>query len=206
MSPIDPAPADPRDLLARVGADVVRAGLVVGSGGNLSARAGDAVWVTGASTWLDRLTRSSFARVSLSGTADLGVPSTEVALHVATYRARADVRAIVHLHPQTALLLDAVGERIRLVTTDHAYYLRRIGVVPYLPPGSEALAAAAAEVAAEGFDCLILRRHGCSVLGDSVEMALRRALNLEEAAQLTYRALALGRADALTDLEPPTFA
>ena len=206
MSPLDPAPADPRDLLARVGADVVRAGLVVGSGGNLSARAGDAVWVTGAGTWLDRLTRSSFARVSLSGTADLGVPSTEVALHLATYRARADVRAIVHLHPQTALLLDAVGERIRLVTTDHAYYLRRIGVVPYLPPGSSALASAAASVAAEGYDCMLLRRHGCSVLGDSVEMALRRALNLEEAARLTYRALAMGRVDALTDLDPPTLA
>ena len=39
---------------------------------------------------------------------------------------------------------------------------------------------------------MILRRHGCSVLGDSVEMALRRALNLEEAARLTYRALAAG--------------
>ena len=129
-----------------------------------------------------------------------------MALHVATYRARPDVRAIVHLHPQTALLLDAVGERIRLAhhrsrvlrAADRRRALSAAGLV-----GARSAAAA---VAARGHDCILLRRHGCSVLGDSVEMALRRALNLEEAARLTYRALALGRADALTDLEPPTFA
>jgi ribulose-5-phosphate 4-epimerase/fuculose-1-phosphate aldolase len=203
----DPAPASVLDSLARVGADVVRAGLVVGSGGNLSARVGAAAWVTGAGTWLDRLSTPSFARVAVDdGTVECGVPSTEVALHLATYRARPGVRAIVHLHPQTVLLLDALDERIRLVTTDHAFYLRRIGVVPYHPPGTAALASAAASVAAAGYDVMVLRRHGCSVLGDSAEMALRRALNLEEAARLTYRALALGRAADLVDLDPPSLA
>lgn len=205
---MSPVPANLLDSLARAGAEVVRAGLVVGSGGNLSARVGDSVWVTGTGTWLDRLTRSSFACVDLTrpGSAGGVRPSTEVALHLATYRARPDVRAIVHLHPQTVLLLDALSERVRLVTTDHAFYLRRIGVVPYRPPGSAELAEAGAAVAADGYDCMILRRHGCSVLGADVDSALRRALNLEEAARLTYRALALGRADDLTDLDPPTLA
>jgi L-fuculose-phosphate aldolase len=50
-------PGDLRDQLAHVGFDVVRAGMVVGSGGNLSARATgeDECWVTAAGTWLDRL-------------------------------------------------------------------------------------------------------------------------------------------------------
>jgi len=206
---MSPVPADLLDSLARAGADVVRAGLVVGSGGNLSIRVDDSVWVTGTGTWLDRLTRSSFACVDLArpdAVVTEARPSSEVALHLATYRARPDVRAIVHLHPQTVLLLDALDERVRLVTTDHAYYLRRIGVVPYLPPGSTALADAAAAVAADGVDCMVLRRHGCSALGADVAMALRRALNLEEAARLTYRALALGRAAELTELDPPTLA
>lgn len=193
------------------GAAVVRAGLVVGSGGNLSVRRadGDSCWVTGAGTWLDRLDAGSFARVRVADGAVLDgdrPPSTEVGLHLATYRARPDVRAIVHLHPQSVLLLDALGERVRLATTDHAFYLRRVVTVPYLPPGSAELASAAAGACADGTDCLVLSRHGCSVLGGDVEMALRRALNLEEAAQLTYRALALGRLSDLHDLDPPRSA
>ncbi len=201
-------PGDVRDQLAHVGCDVVRAGLVVGSGGNLSARlpGDDACWVTASGTWLDRLSRSSFVRVRIGdgnghasdGPIPAARPTSELALHLATYRARPDVNAIVHLHPQTVLLLDALGERVRLVTTDHAFYLRRVATVPFRPPGSTGLAALAAAAAADGTNCLVLSRHGCSVLGDSVEMAHRRARNLEEAARLTYRALAAGRLDVLT--------
>lgn len=202
-------PHDELVSLVRLGADVVRAGLVVGSGGNLSVRlpGDDACWVTAAGAWLDRLDEASFARVSISSGACTGSPSTEVALHVATYRARPDVRAIAHLHPQSVLLLDALGERIRLVTTDHAFYVRRVGVVPFHPPGSPALAEAAASVASSGYDCMVLRRHGCSVLAGDVDLAHKRLLNLEEAAQLTWRALAAGRAADLTDdLDPPASA
>lgn len=118
-------------------------------------------------------------------------PSTEVALHLATYRARPDVNAIVHLHPQVAVLLDALGEPIRLITSDHAYYLRRIARVPFHPPGTAELAQAAAAAVADGTNCVILAHHGCSVLGADIAMAHRRASNLDEAARLTYRALLL---------------
>ena len=197
---------DPRDQLAHVGFDVVQAGLVVGSGGNLSARFDDDLcWVTAAGSWLDRLNRGDFALVRIAD-GDVALadgrasqPSTELALHLATYRARPDVRAIVHLHPQSVLLLDAIGAPIRLVTTDHAYYLRRVVTAPFALPGSIELAAGAAAAAADGTNCIVLAHHGCSVLGESVEMAHRRARNLEEAALLTYRALSLPGAPALRD-------
>jgi L-fuculose-phosphate aldolase len=203
---------DLRDQLARVGLDVVRAGLVVGSGGNLSARVPgtDSCWVTGSGSWLDRLDRSAFVRVGIADGAVLADrvpvprsgepgPTSEIALHLATYQARPDVQAIVHLHPQTALLLDALGEHIRLVTTDHAFYLRRVARVPFRPPGSVELAELAAAAVVDGTNCLVLSRHGCSVLADSVELAHKRAVNLEEAARLTYQALAAGRLGDLTE-------
>lgn len=203
---------DLRDQLAHVGYDVVRAGLIVGSGGNLSARepGDDVCWVTAAGSWLDRLERPSFVKVRI---ADGSVvpdeldpsghrrvpPSTELALHLATYRARPDVNAVVHLHPQSVVLLDALGERIRLVTTDHAAYVRRVVSTPFHRPGSPELAAAAAAAAGDGTNCIVLAHHGCSVLGDTVEMAHRRARNLEEAAQLTYRAYTLGALASLPE-------
>jgi L-fuculose-phosphate aldolase len=201
---------DPRDQLAHVGSGVVRAGLVVGSGGNLSARvpgSGD-FWVTAAGTWLDRLDRSAFVRVRITDGATVsdGIhpPTSELPLHLATYRRRPDVAAIVHLHPQAVLLLDALGERIRLVTTDHAFYLRRIVTTPFRLPGSAELADEAAAATADGTNCVILSHHGCSVVADSVELAHKRALYLEEAARLTYQALALGRAGTLPEC-PPEF-
>ena len=203
-------PGDLRDQLAHVGYDVVQAGLVCGSGGNLSARIPDedACWVTGKGAWLDRLSRTTFASVRVSDGSPAAVgalppprvePTSELPLHLALYRARPDVHAVIHLHPQTALLLDALGERIRIVTTDHAYYLRRVSTVPFRMPGSPELAALTAAMAADGTDCLVLSQHGCVVMADSVELAHKRARNLEEAATLTYRALAVGRLDNLRD-------
>ncbi len=197
------------DELSAVGRAAVAAGLVVASGGNLSARlpGGDACVITAAGAWLDRLSTSDFVGVRIADgkpfdaltpgseaatVSNVDVrPSSEVALHLATYRVRPDVNAIVHLHPQVAVLLDALDEPIRLVTTDHAFYLRRVGRVPFHPPGSAELAQAAAEAAADGTNCVILAHHGCSALGADVAMAHRRASNLDEAARLTYRALVL---------------
>jgi len=203
-------PGDLRDQLAHVGYDVVQAGLVCGSGGNLSARIpdDDACWMTAGGAWLDRLSRTTFTplRISDGSPAVVGAlppqriePTSESALHLALYRARPDVNAVIHLHPQTALLLDALGEHVRIVTTDHAFYLRRVSTVPFRLPGSTELASLTAAMAADGTDCLVLSQHGCVVVADSVELAHKRARNLEEAASLTYRALAAGRLEALRD-------
>jgi 3-dehydro-4-phosphotetronate decarboxylase len=203
-------PGDLRDQLAHVGYDVVQAGLVCGSGGNLSARilGEDVCWVTARGAWLDRLSRNTFAPVRIADGSPAAVgnlpapriePTSELALHLALYRARPDVNAVVHLHPQTALLLDALGEDIRITTTDHAFYLRRVATVPFRMPGGTELAALTAAMAADGTDCLVLSRHGCVVMADSVELAHKRARNLEEAAMLTYRAMAAGRLDDLLD-------
>ena len=183
------------DQLTEVGRTAVRSGLALASGGNLSARlpGSEEFVVTGAGTWLDRLTPADFAVMTLDGEVVGGAerPSSEWKLHQRTYRVRPDVNAVVHLHPQHAVLVDALGHRIRLITLDHACYVRSVGTVPYSPNGSDELADGAAEQARQ-HDCIVLSHHGCSALGPDVGMAFRRALNLEEAATATYRALLLG--------------
>src|SRR4029453_13679962 len=170
-------PGDLRDQLAHVGYDVVQAGLVCGSGGKPPPPPPDedACWGTGSGAWLDRLSRTTFApvRISDGSPAVVGAlpppriePSSELALHLALYRAQPDVNAVIHLHPQTALLLDALGEHVRIVTTDHASYLRRVSTVrSRLPRGTE-LASLTAAIAADGTDCLVLSQHGCVVMAD----------------------------------------
>jgi len=185
------------DELVVVGRKAVAAGLVIGSGGNLSARlpGGDECVVTCSGSWLDELTPDDFSVVAVAdGTVRRGHPrpSSEVPLHLATYRVRPDVNALVHLHPQTSVLLDALGLPIRLLTIDQAYYVREVRSTPFIQSGSQELADAAAAAVADGANCVVLGHHGCSALGDTVETAHKRAANLEEAARATLTMLQLG--------------
>jgi L-fuculose-phosphate aldolase len=199
--------ADLLDQLAEVGRMAVGSGLALASGGNLSARlpGSDEFVVTGAGTWLDRLTPADFTTMTVGGAIVGGAerPSSEWKLHQRTYRVRPDVNAVVHVHPQHAVLVDALGHAIRLITLDHAYYVRSVGTVPYFPNGSDELADGAAEQA-RTHDCIVLSHHGCSTLGADIGMAYRRALNLEEAATATYRCLLVG--DTATSFPPAAFA
>lgn len=183
--------------LAVVGRKAVAAGLVIGSGGNLSARlpGADECVVTASGTWLDELDPGSFSVVGIDdGQVRDGHPrpSSEVPLHLATYRVRADVNAVVHLHPQTSVLLDALGHPIRLLTIDHAYYVREVRSTPFIQSGTRELADAGAAAVADGANCVVLGHHGCSAVADTVELAHKRAANLEEAARATLTMLQLG--------------
>jgi len=201
---------DLRDQLAHVGAEAVRFGLVVGSGGNLSARepGADACWVTATDTWLDRLQRPEFSLLRISDGAVLDghpTPSSEWRLHTHIYRARPDINALIHLHPQTSVLLAALGHEITLVTTDHSYYVREVVVRPYVRPGTDGLAQDAADAVAGGANAVILGHHGCSVLGETVELAHKRAFNLEEAARTTAMAIMLGTQAGAIPACPPGY-
>jgi L-ribulose-5-phosphate 4-epimerase len=181
--------------LVDVGRTAVDRGLVLASGGNLSARlpGADEFVVTAAGTWLDRLRPEDFSTVNLDGEVVGGNPrpSSEWKLHQRSYRVRPDVNSVIHIHPQHAVLVDALGHPVRLFTLDHAYYVKSVGRTDFYPNGSDELADTAAQEA-KTHNCVIMGNHGCSALGPDIEMAFRRAMNLEEAATATYRALTLG--------------
>ncbi|MHB8890456.1 MAG: class II aldolase/adducin family protein [Candidatus Limnocylindrales bacterium] len=185
--------------LTEVGRDAVGRGLVLASGGNLSARIPDrdAYVLTAAGTWLDRLVPDDFTVMDMDGHVIGGSPkpSSEWKLHWRTYQVRPDVNSVIHLHPQTAVLLDALGYKVQLITLDHANYLRNVERVPFNHNGSDELADTSAE-ASRSCNAVIQAYHGCSTLGDTVAMAYRRALNLEEAAANTFRCIQLGHTDA----------
>ncbi len=187
------------DELIDAGRHVVSRGLVQASGGNLSARlpGTDQFLVTGTGTWLDRLVPEDFSVLTLAGEHVGGAtrPSIEWKLHQQTYAVREDAAAVVHLHPQHVLLVEMLGAPIRFTTLDHQYYLGGVGRVPFHPSGSDEIAHLAAQAVLE-HDAVVLAHHGCSTIGDTVSMALRRALNLEEAAAMTYRLLVAGNTTA----------
>lgn len=187
--------AETVEQLIEVGRMAVDRGLVLASGGNLSARLpGDLSFVvTSGGAWLDRLTPADFSILDLDGTVISGAekPSSEWKLHQRTYLVRPDVNAVIHVHPQYAILVDALAQPIRMFSLDHAYYVKSVGITPYYPNGSDELADSAAEQARQ-HNCVLMSNHGCSAMGEDIGMAFRRAMNLEEAAMATHRALSVG--------------
>lgn len=185
--------------LITVGVDAVGRGLVLATGGNLSARVSDSEFVvTRSGAWLHELTPEDFVRVNFDGDVvpnaenmATTTPSSEWKLHQRAYQTRPDVECVIHLHPQHAVMLGSLGHPIRLFTLDHAFYVRSVGVTPFYHNGSDELADTAAEQLLH-HDCVVMQHHGCSVVGDSVRNAYRRALNLEDAAKATALALQLG--------------
>lgn len=196
-----------RERVIGLGRAVVGAGLVVAAGGNIAVRAdddADHVWVTPSGWSLADLSAADLVLVAHDGQHLEGAnaPTSELLLHLAALRVRPDVTWSLHLHPPVATLLHGLDIPIRTITTDHAFYLRSIATVPYLHPGSAQLAEAAAAELTAGADVVLLRHHGCLIVADTADLALSRAVNLEAAAEATYRARLLG--DEVT-VCPPEF-
>lgn len=190
--------------LCDAGADFFARGDAFGGTGNLSLRQGDRVWITPTGSQLGRLTPDRLAEIDLEGrSAGAAKPSKEFPFHLAIYRARPDVAAIVHLHaPHTvalSCLAELEGEPLPPLTP---YYLMRVaplGVVPYFRPGSDELAGAVGE-AIGTHDNLLLRNHGSICTGATLAEAVDRALELEETARLFFL-LQGHRTRRLTDAE-----
>lgn len=190
---------DARQAVVDIGGRAVGAGLVVGAGGNISARIGtsDELVISPTGYRLEDVDPGELVVIDLDGRPrDGGLrPSSEWAMHVGAFSARPDIDMVIHLHPPFATLLHALDRDIRLITLDHAYYVRQIAHVGFFQSGSSELAQAVVAALAEA-NVVLMKHHGCVVVADSPDLAYHRVLNLEEAAKATYRALLLGDVDA----------
>ncbi|MGH2448709.1 MAG: class II aldolase/adducin family protein [Chloroflexota bacterium] len=176
-----------RELIT-LGHQIGRRGLTWGAAGNVSARSdADHLIITATGTRLGELTLDDLVtcRIASGGEEPVPKPSVEVEMHRAVYRARPDVRFVAHASPFYTTMLAATDlEPNPNLTTDTAFYLGSVRSVPYCPPGSRELASAAARCAA-GADDLILRNHGCLILGGSAADVLTRVEALEILSHMT---------------------
>ncbi len=197
------------EQLCEAGASFHARGYAFGSTGNLSARIGDRVWITPTGQSLRSLAPAGLACIDLDGKSyNEHQPSKEYPFHLAFYRRRADVNAIVHLHTPYSVALaclddlpDDPGAAEPLPALTPYYFMRvaPLAVLPYFRPGSPQLAEAI-EQAAPDHDCLLLRNHGTVCAGASLSAAVDAAEELEATAQLYFR-LRGERVSYLTDAQ-----
>ncbi|MFY9931891.1 MAG: class II aldolase/adducin family protein [Streptosporangiaceae bacterium] len=175
-----------RAQLVSYSARLLADGLAVGSAGNISVRAGDAVAITPSGISYDELRPEDICLVSLDGS-QLGsgeTPSSETPMHLAIYAATS-AGAIVHTHSAEVVALSASRRELPAIH----YAITGLGgpvrVAPYVRFGSAGLAEAAV-AALNGRSAVILRNHGAVCYGLDLAQAYDRALLLEWLAR-TYR-------------------
>jgi ribulose-5-phosphate 4-epimerase/fuculose-1-phosphate aldolase len=129
---------------------------------------------------------------------------SEVFIHTEIMKARPDVNCVVHTHPPHAIAFGSLGQRLRpishegsifytgLPTFDHTTALIRtpeLGVEVAKSLGK-----------ARG---LLMKNHGSTVVGESIEVATLYAVFLEKACRIQLMATAAGEPSWTSDEEAP---
>jgi L-fuculose-phosphate aldolase len=187
------------ERVAQAARQVAAEGLVVGTAGNLSQRAGDAVVTTPTGAVLRDLTAEQVVVVDLDGNPIEGElrPTSELGLHLAIYR-ELDAGAVVHTHAPMATAVACVLDELPVMHYHQLALGGPVRVGRYETFGTEELARATLE-ALEGRVAALMANHGAITYGNDVEQAVENSLLLEWLCSLHWHATALGRPRLLDD-------
>jgi L-fuculose-phosphate aldolase len=177
---------DLRTDVVEAAREMLRLGLVTGTSGNVSARDGDTVLITPAASPYEQMTEDDVVPIGPDGepAEGGGAPSTEWRVHVAIYRVRPDVSAIVHTHSVHATAWSFSGKPLDTGTEElEAATGGAVLTAPYAPTGSGEIAAAAAEALGDR-RAVLLGRHGVVGVGATAAEALATCIVVERQAQL----------------------
>ncbi len=195
-------PGCAREQLVHYGQRIAAAGICAGTGGNISAREGDVIWMKPAGFAMDELTLDNLCGMYPDGTriTDAHEPTSEYRLHLAVYAARPDVCSVFHTHPPWLTGVISAGVLFQRLTTESIGYLGRIIHLPYVRPQSGALARQVADAASE-YDTLLLPNHGIVTMGGSAREAYHRSLVAEDTAKSIVAAGIIGKPQYLSEAQ-----
>ncbi|MGN8245763.1 class II aldolase/adducin family protein [Cellulomonas soli] len=175
----------------------VRTGLNFNTQGNISVRLPEheAIVITPSGIRYDVLTPEEMVVVGYDGVVREGdlFPSTETDVHLAHYRRRPDVNAIVHTESPYVNVFGALGKAIDPVLLNMVLYAK--GAVPVMPfefSTNSAFGERSAEILGDAVNAVVWANHGLLSVGEDLPGAFKVAVAVEANAQVLAGALALG--------------
>ncbi len=160
-------------------------------------------------TSADEIILVDFDGRKVAGRDNLHVPK-EVFIHTWQYKTRADINAVLHAHPSTVILFGICNkpllplfgaydpQSLRLVRYELSTYDRSILI------SNDETGRNLAEVMRSSKACM-MRGHGITTSGASVEEATLTAIRLNEMAEINYRAYLLGDPQPISDEDLASF-
>jgi len=195
-----------REDICEVGRRIWQRGYVAYNDGNLSIRLNQELVLstpTGVSKGF--LTPDMLVLVDMEGQQQGGhlKMSSEILMHIAMYRERCDVGAVVHTHPPYATGFAVVGESLESPTLPE--FVVALGGVPLAPYGKPSTPELGESVApfVRDHDVFLLENHGALSLGQDIFQAYHRTETLEHSAMITFIARCLGHEKSIAPEEIP---
>lgn len=120
-------------------------------------------------------------------------PSIEAGMHIAVYRHRPDVNAVIHTHQPFASTLAIINKPIPALFDEITVEIgHEVDIVPYAFSGSPELADNVTGKLGNACHCYLIQNHGAISLGADMQRAMRNSELLETVARIYYQALATG--------------
>ena len=195
-----PSEMDLREQLVRFGRWVHRLGYTPGTAGNLSVRL-DANLILSTPTGCSKglLHAADMVIVDNQGKKLSGMRNvtSEIGMHLAVYRMRPDVQAIVHTHPPIATAFAACGKALdQPICSEIMMTTGLVPLAPYATTGTEEVGASLEPFIPE-HDAVLLANHGLLTYGSSLADAFMKTETVEHFAQVCLSAHQLGGAKPL---------
>ena len=191
--------------------DMLRRGLVEGTAGNISARRDDGnIVITPSSVDYGDMALDDLVVVDADGAVVQAAagrsPSTEMALHLACYRAFGEIGSVIHSHPVWATMFAVARQPIPACVDEFAVYCGgEIRCADYAASGTPDVGNNAVK-ALEGRAAALIANHGLVAVGAQPDKVLHVTALVERTAQISWGARALGGPVPIPDEVNKNFA
>lgn len=178
--------------------------LTTSTGGNMSIRIGDNVYITPTMFIKHFFTVEDIVITDMDGK-QLGGKyraSSEIKMHLNIYKIRKDVTSIFHAHPKNGLVCAINKIKINThILPEAVFMLEEISYISYNQPGTANFAKAFTEDAKKGCNVFVLENHGVTTCGNSIETAFARLETLETCSYLSVIQELMGKKPNCISLE-----
>lgn len=160
--------------------------LASGKSGNVSIRLGNYIAITPTLKAMNDLNEDDIVLVDMKSNAlTKGKPSSEVGMHLAIYKKRSDVNAIIHTHSPYTTGFAFSDKKIKRLEGFGEINNPYVASIEYEKPGSDELALNASE-AIKNEDVLVLKNHGVICVGKDLNETESLAIFIEESAKTQF--------------------
>ena len=198
----------PRDQIIMIIDKIYKGGLTTTSGGNISIidENGD-VWVTPSAIDKGTLRPTDIVCVKKDGSIEgRHKPSSEYPFHIAIYKCRPEITAVIHAHPPALVSFSIVRQIPDTNVIPQAKHVcGPIGYAPYALPGSNELGDVIADEFAKGVNAVIMENHGTVVGGCDLSDAYQRFETMEFCARTLINGSTIGKPNYLSDEQIDAF-
>lgn len=189
-----------RQLICEIGRRMYTKDFIAANEGNLSIRFDDRLLATPTGVCKGFLKPEDLVFTDLTGKQLSGSKkvSSEILMHVAVYRHRADVQAICHGHPVYATAHAVAGIALtEALMPEVVLTLGCVPVAPYGTPSTRELADSLVDLVPH-YDAILLSNHGAITSGKDLEQAFFRMEVLEHYAKTNILTRILGKQTLLS--------